>query len=62
MIIGTIGFPLLAMSAWSAIPALLSVVLMIARTRMEDSVLKKELEGYRDYQRTTPYRLVPGIW
>lgn len=62
MIIGTIGFPLLFMSAWSAIPALLSVVLMIARTYLEDSILEKELDGYRDYQRTTPYRLVPGIW
>lgn len=62
MILGTIGFPLLFMSAWSALPALLSVVLMIVRTRLEDSTLEKELDGYRDYQRTTPYRLVPGIW
>ncbi len=62
MIVGTLGFPLLAMSAWSAIPAVLSVVLMIARTRLEDSVLQDELEGYREYQRATRYRLVPGIW
>ncbi len=62
MIVGTLGFPLLFMSAWSAIPALLSVVLMVVRTRREDSVLEKELEGYQEYQRATPYRLVPGIW
>ncbi len=62
MIIGTLGFPLLFMSAWSTIPALASVVLMVARTRLEDSVLEQDLEGYREYQSATCYRLVPGIW
>ncbi|MDE2463951.1 MAG: isoprenylcysteine carboxylmethyltransferase family protein [Alphaproteobacteria bacterium] len=62
MIVGTIGVPLLFMSAWSAIPALLSVVLLVVRTRLEDSLLERELEGYSDYQRQTRYRLVPGIW
>jgi protein-S-isoprenylcysteine O-methyltransferase Ste14 len=62
MIIGTIGLPLLFMSAWSAIPALLAVVLMVARTGMEDSFLERHLEGYRDFQRATRYRLVPRIW
>jgi protein-S-isoprenylcysteine O-methyltransferase Ste14 len=62
MIIGTVGFPLLFMSAWSAIPALLAVVLMVARTRMEDSFLEENLAGYRDYQRATRYRLIPRIW
>ena len=62
MIVGTLGFPLLFMSAWSAIPALLSVALMVARTRLEDAFLEKNLEGYQDYQRTTRYRLAPGGW
>ncbi|RPJ81515.1 MAG: isoprenylcysteine carboxylmethyltransferase family protein [Acidobacteria bacterium] len=62
MIIGTMGLPLLFMSAWSAIPALLSVALMIARTRLEDDALENELQGYRDYQRATCFRLVPGLW
>jgi len=62
MIIGTIGLPLLFMSAWSAVPALLSVALLVARTRLEDSALANELDGYRDYQRTTRFRLMPGVW
>jgi hypothetical protein len=62
MIIGTVGMPLLFMSAWCAIPAVLFVALMIARTRLEDSALGNELDGYRDYQRATRYRLVPGLW
>lgn len=62
MIIGALGLPLLFMSAWSAIPAFLSVAIMIARTRMEDSALESELDGYRDYQCATRYRLAPGLW
>ena len=62
MIIGTIGLPFLFMSAWSTIPVLLSVTVIVIRTHMEDILLKEELEGYRDYQRTTLFRLVPGIW
>ncbi len=62
MIVGTLGLPLLLMSAWSAIPALLAVALLVVRTRLEDSTLESELDGYRDYQRATHYRLVPGLW
>jgi protein-S-isoprenylcysteine O-methyltransferase Ste14 len=62
MIIGTIGLPLLLMSAWSAIPAVLSALLLVARTRLEDAVLENELDGYRAYQSATRYRLIPGLW
>jgi protein-S-isoprenylcysteine O-methyltransferase Ste14 len=62
MIAGTLGFPLLFMSAWSAIPALLAVALMVERTRREDAFLEQHLAGYRDYQRATRCRLFPGIW
>jgi protein-S-isoprenylcysteine O-methyltransferase Ste14 len=62
MIVGNLGFPLLFMSAWSAITVLLAVALMVVRTRMEDAFLEQHLEGYRNYQRATRYRLVPGIW
>jgi protein-S-isoprenylcysteine O-methyltransferase Ste14 len=62
MIIGTIGLPFLFMSVWSAIPVLLSVIIIIIRTHLEDILLKDELEGYCDYQRSTRFRLIPGIW
>jgi protein-S-isoprenylcysteine O-methyltransferase Ste14 len=62
MAIGTLGLPLLLMSAWSAIPAVASVAVMILRTRFEDSALEAELDGYRDYRLATRYRLVPGLW
>jgi protein-S-isoprenylcysteine O-methyltransferase Ste14 len=62
MIIGTIGLPFLFTSAWSGIPALLSSVLLVVRASLEDAALEKELLGYCDYQRTTRFRLVPGVW
>jgi len=62
MIIGTLGIPLLLMSAWSAIPTALFVAVMIARTHLEDCALENELEGYRAYQQSTRFRLVPGLW
>jgi protein-S-isoprenylcysteine O-methyltransferase Ste14 len=62
MILGILGFPRLFMSVWSAIPVLPSAALMVVRTRLEDALLERELEGYRDYRRTTRHRLVPGIW
>ncbi|WP_026792827.1 methyltransferase family protein [Pleomorphomonas oryzae] len=62
MIIGTLGLPLLFGSAWSTIPTLLAVVLLIVRTRLEDALLERELAGYDAYQRQTRYRLMPGVW
>lgn len=62
MIIGTLGLPFLFMSTWSIMPALLSMVLLVKRTHMEDLLLESELNGYREYRRATRFRLMPGIW
>jgi protein-S-isoprenylcysteine O-methyltransferase Ste14 len=62
MIIGTLGLPLMLTSFWSGLPALLSAVLLVVRTRLEDATLQEELTGYREYQATTRFRLVPGLW
>lgn len=44
------------------IPAGLIVVLIIIRTLLEDNVLQKELEGYKEYAGKTKYRLLPFVW
>jgi protein-S-isoprenylcysteine O-methyltransferase Ste14 len=49
-------------SWWAYIPALLLVPVLAARIRNEERVLANELTGYREYMRTTPYRLIPGVW
>jgi protein-S-isoprenylcysteine O-methyltransferase Ste14 len=48
MIVGTMGVPLLFQSTWSIVPAGLSVIALIVRTQLEDDLLTKELDGYRD--------------
>ncbi len=58
----TLAIPLVLGSWWTYIPAVLTVGLLVARTRLEDRTLRSELPGYRDYTTITPYRLIPGVW
>jgi protein-S-isoprenylcysteine O-methyltransferase Ste14 len=54
--------PLALGSWWAIIPAVFIIPVLAARLLNEESVLAKELDGYRDYMQKTRYRLVPGIW
>jgi protein-S-isoprenylcysteine O-methyltransferase Ste14 len=54
--------PFLLNSLWAAIPALLTIVIIIVRTVLEDKTLQAELPGYVDYTQHTRYRLLPGVW
>ena len=57
------GFSPLALgSYWGMISNALLVLLIIARIRNEEKVLKQKLEGYREYTQKVKYRLIPGIW
>jgi len=56
------GFPLLLGSAWSFLPAVVLIILFVARTFFEDKTLMDELEGYRQYSAKVRYRLIPFIW
>lgn len=61
-ILAWLGVPLFMGSLWSFIPFGLTCLLIIIRARLEDDTLRKELDGYEQYTRTTPYRLLPGVW
>jgi protein-S-isoprenylcysteine O-methyltransferase Ste14 len=54
--------PLALGSVWAVLPALLLPFVLARRVRDEERLLSDELPGYREYQRTTKYRLVPGVW
>ncbi len=58
----SIGMPFLLSSWWALIPGLLSVVLYILRTYLEDQTLIAELPGYREFTQLTRFKLIPGIW
>jgi protein-S-isoprenylcysteine O-methyltransferase Ste14 len=66
---GYVGFagwmlstPLLLASTWAFFPALISVVLLVIRTMLEDRTLNEELPGYAEYASRVRFRLIPGIW
>jgi protein-S-isoprenylcysteine O-methyltransferase Ste14 len=51
-----LGSPLALASAASI------VAILVLRTALEDRMLQRDLEGYRDYAARVRYRLVPGLW
>ncbi len=61
-VIQSLGLPLLLGSLWALIPGGLAVLLMVARTALEDSTLQEELPGYEVYAQQVQYRLLPGVW
>jgi protein-S-isoprenylcysteine O-methyltransferase Ste14 len=61
-IIQSIGFPLIFGSLWSIIPIIISIILLIIRTNLEDKTLKNELKGYREYSEKTRFKIIPLIW
>ncbi len=58
----TLLIPLVLGSYWTFIPALLTIILLITRTALEDDTLRQELPGYLEYTHKVRYRLIPGIW
>jgi hypothetical protein len=44
------------------IPAVLSIILIVVRTALEDSTLQKELPGYLEYVSRVGYKLIPWVW
>jgi protein-S-isoprenylcysteine O-methyltransferase Ste14 len=64
--VGTIVFelatPIMLGSLWALIPGVLGASLTVVRTVLEDRTLQQELEGYEEYARHVPHRLLPGVW
>ena len=62
IVVMCISLPPALGSYWAMIPAALIVPVLVARIKNEESVLVKELKGYREYLQKTKYRLIPGVW
>ena len=60
--LANLAIPLLLDSSWALIPVLLSLIVIIIRTSLEDQTLQEKLPGYRKYAQEVPYRLFPGVW
>ncbi len=58
----TLATPLILNSRWAVVPAVFTAAASVLRTALEDRTLHDELEGYADYARTVPYKLLPYVW
>lgn len=56
------AMPIALGSRYASLLATFLTVLLLIRTYLEDRTLHKELDGYVEYAKKTPYRLIPGIW
>ena len=61
-ILVNLATPLILNSLWAFIPAALTILAVIIRTSLEDNALVRDLEGYLDYSKKVPFRLIPLIW
>jgi protein-S-isoprenylcysteine O-methyltransferase Ste14 len=54
--------PLALGSYWAVLPALMVVLVLVARILNEEKVLLAGLPGYGEYKQRVRFRLIPGIW
>jgi len=57
-----LGIPWVLGSWWGLVPAAATAVWIAIRARLEDEMLRRELDGYRAYAQRVRFRLVPGLW
>jgi protein-S-isoprenylcysteine O-methyltransferase Ste14 len=57
-----VSMPLWLESYAATVLALVTVLLIVVRIRVEERFLKRELPGYEAYTRRVRYRLIPFVW
>jgi protein-S-isoprenylcysteine O-methyltransferase Ste14 len=62
LILGNFASAMIIGSALGFITATANLVVLVIRAYLEDRTLMQELDGYREYSGSTPYRLFPGLW
>jgi len=62
LLITVIGMPLALGSYWALLLVLPMLPLIVWRLQNEEAFLAKSLPGYRQYQQTVRWRLIPGVY
>ena len=62
IILWAISVPLIFGSILTGMVSLIIIAVIILRTYLEDTMLQKELNGYRAYCMQVKYRLIPFLW
>jgi protein-S-isoprenylcysteine O-methyltransferase Ste14 len=61
-LLATMSVPVILGSWWTFLPAGVAIAALVARTALEDRMLRRELNGYEAFVAHTPWRLIPGVW
>lgn len=61
-VLATVCVPVILGSWWTFVPAGVAIASLVARTGLEDRMLRSELEGYAAFAERTRWRLIPGVW
>ena len=61
-VLQALGLPLILGSWWALVAGGAAVLLLVARTALEDRALHQDLPGYEAYAGKVSSRLVPGVW
>jgi protein-S-isoprenylcysteine O-methyltransferase Ste14 len=61
-VIMMIGMPLALDSYWGLAALVPGVLVLAARIKDEEKMLREELDGYDEYMQKVHYRLVPYVW
>lgn len=62
IILWSVSVPMIFGSLFTGVVSLIIISVIIIRTYLEDTMLQKELNGYREYCANVKYRLIPYIW
>jgi protein-S-isoprenylcysteine O-methyltransferase Ste14 len=57
-----LGMPISLGSVISLLPAISMIITVLFRIRWEEDQLLNELEGYLEYTKQVPYKLIPKIY
>ena len=61
-ILAYIGTPMMLGSNWAILLGVITAILIIVRTALEDKTLLAELDGYKEYAARVRFRLLSGVW
>jgi protein-S-isoprenylcysteine O-methyltransferase Ste14 len=62
LILMLFGAPLILSSYWGIALAILNTLILAYRTELEESLLERELKGYKAYKKKVKYRLIPYVF
>ena len=62
MILMGMAMPFMIGSLFGSLLSIITTILVIIRTFLEDKMLQNELDGYKEYSKKTKYRILPFIW